>query len=354
MRTLPKNRRLSACSIALLFAASSVTLAGARTQTNAEAGNSSPQTQNKQADAHNTQTNFPQYEVASIKTHKSEGMMMQAGFRVTPDGVSISGVPLSMLMSQAFGLPDGRILNEPAWAGSDRYDIEAKVEPTDAPKLDKLTQNQRMAMLLPLLEDRFGLKFHHETKVMEVYTLVVAKGGPKLQPAQTDVDREVSSGPSRPFAGVKPDGDTPPKGDEAGGPGMPAGPGPGTKPPPGAMMMRISPQGMTLRGVGITTSQLAEMIERELGNTVVDQTGLSGKYDYTLTFAPDVSRGPMGAMPPPPPSGAAPSGVSDASTPASAPSLFTAVQEQLGLKLVARKEPVDVIVIDRLEQPSPN
>jgi len=99
---------------------------------------------------------LPAFDVASIKPHKSEGMRMMAGFRLTPDGVSIAGVPLAMLLRQAFGLPRDRILNEPDWVNSARFDIEAKVNPDDAPKLEKLTMDQRTAMLIPLLEDRLG------------------------------------------------------------------------------------------------------------------------------------------------------------------------------------------------------
>ncbi len=338
MRIQLTTRRRSACRGAALISAGCMAWAGLLAQTNAAAANAAPQSESKQTAAPETRTLLPQFEVASIKAHKSEGMMMRAGMRQTPDGVSISGVPLSMLVSGALGLPSNQILNEPQWADSDRYDIEAKVDAADVPKLEKLTREQRMAMLLPLLEDRFGLKFHHETKVMEVYALVVDKGGPKLQPVKLD---ETSGGAMPPAPG---NGNTALGRPDEGGP---------AKPPPGAMMMQMSPQGMTLRGVGITTGQLADMIERALGSTVVDNTGLTGKYDYTLTFAPEIGRGLMGGMPPPPPSGGSPSGEADTPTQA-APSIFTAVREQLGLKLQAKKEPVDVIVIDQVRQPSPN
>jgi bla regulator protein blaR1 len=342
----------------VLIVAGCIALATSHAQTSATSG-SKLQSENNQTEAQDNQTPLPQYEVASIKTHKSEGMRMMISTRLTPDGVSFSGVTLSLLLSQAFGLPDSRILNQPEWAKSDRYDIEAKVNPAEAAKLEKMTPQQRMAMMLPVLEDRFGLKFHHETKATEVYALVVDKGGPKLQPANADANQGGAFPTPPPDAGMKPNGDGPFKSGEAGGAGAPGGPSPGTKPPPqGAMMMQMSTQGMTVRGRGVTTAQLAEMIGRTLGGTVVDKTGLTGKYDYTLNFAPEMGGGPMAGMPPasPPPSaGAQPSGAdTDASAPQSAPSIFTAVREQLGLKLQAKKEPVDVIVIDHIEQPSPN
>ncbi|HEV2324070.1 MAG TPA: TIGR03435 family protein [Terracidiphilus sp.] len=343
----------------MLMAAGCMAWAGAHAQTNPAFGDSAPQAQNRQMDVNGTQQPLPQFEVAAIKPHKQEGMQMRAGFRLTPDGVSMFGVPLSMLMSQAFGLPESRILNEPEWANSDRYDIEAKVAPSEAPKLEKLTQQQRMAMLVPLLQDRFGLKFHHETKVREVYALVVDKGGPKLQPAEPDAAH------AKPDSDGKPDNISPSANGNAAfgrpdGGGKPGDGGGPTKPPQGALMMRMSTEGMTIRGVGVTTAQLAGIIGRSLGSTVVDKTGLTGKYNYTLNFAPEMGKGGMGGMPPPPPSSEGPaSGASSsedaaASTPAAAPSIFTAVREQLGLKLQAKKEPVDVVVIDHIQQPSPN
>jgi uncharacterized protein (TIGR03435 family) len=125
----------------------------------------------------------------------------------------------------------------------------------------------------------------------------------------------------------------------------------------GTTMIRPSTQGMSLEARGATMEQIAGFFSQQLGSTVVDKTHLTGKYDYTLEFAPEMGGGMMGGgmmgappLPPPPPG-------SDAAPPPSAargPSIFTAAQEQLGLKLEEHKEPVDVIVIDHMEQPSPN
>lgn len=291
-----------------IAALSMVLVAGLDAQTNGTAGSGD----------HGAQAQIPAFDVASIKAHKSEGMMMRIGVRLTPDGVSITGASLSMLLLSAFGVPDDCILNEPAWAKSDRYDIEAKVDPEDAPKLEKLTSKERFAMLVPLLEDRAGLRFHHETKEMQVYDLVVAKGGPKLEAAKPD---EADAGTNG-------------------------------KPPMGTTMIRPSTQGMRVEGRGATMEQIAGFLSQQLGSTVVDKTHLTGKYDYTLEFASEMGGGMMGAppLPPPPPGGgSAPPPSADR-----APSIFTAAQEQLGLKLEEHKEPVDVIVIDHMEQPSPN
>ena len=357
LRKLDRRRKVLLGAVAMLTAAAPLALGAMRAMQSGVPA--APQA---------AQTELPSFEVASIKAHKSQGMQMRVGLRITPDGVSMFGVSLSMLMSQAFGLPESRILNEPGWAGSDRYDIEARVDPSEAPKLEKLTQEQRMEMLVPLLQDRFGLKFHHETKVMEVYALVVDKGGPKLEAANSDENLGGAMANGRPDESGKP-GDASPSANAKGnlalgkpdGGGKPGAGGGSGKLPQGAMMMRMSTDEMTVRGVGVTAVQLAEIIARVLGSTVVDKTGLTGKYDCTLSFAPERGRGPMGGMPPPPPpasegpsSAASSSGDAGSSTPAAAPSIFTAVREQLGLKLQAKKEPVDVIVIDHIQQPSPN
>ena len=305
---LDMSRKLLLSAIALMALAAPVVLGLVRTQQiRAQTGSA------------NTNANLPAFEVASIKSHQSDGGMngMMIGMRFEPDGVSINGLPLNMLVREAFNVSEDRILNEPGWVKSARYDIEAKVDPADAPKFEKLTQEQRWAMMLPVLEDRFGLKFHHETKELEVYTLVIAKGGPKLQAAKpVDAGEEMSMGQQR----------------------------------MGQAMMRVSTKGMTMEGHGVQMPQIVRMISLQLGSTVVDKTGLTGAYDYTLEFAPQEGMGGMMRTPGdgPPGDGAAPP------PDAGGPSLFAAVQEQLGLKLEPEKAPVDAIVIDHIEQPSPN
>jgi uncharacterized protein (TIGR03435 family) len=229
------------------------------------------------------------------------------------------GTPVQMLLRMAFSTEDDRIIAAPAWVKSNRYDIEAKVAPEDAPKLDKLKAEDRRAMLLPLLVERFNLKYHHETREMPMYTLVVARGGPKL----TESKVEPAPGPDDP-------------------PGM-AGAPKGPMNVRGKMMMmpgRIESQGSTL-------DMLAHSLSPQLGHTVVDKTGLSGKYDYTLQWTPD-DAGPMPGGP-----GGGPAH-EDNAVQAGSPSLFTAVEEQLGLKIESTKGPVDVIVIDHLDLPSAN
>ncbi len=285
--------------------------------------------------AANASDALPAFDVVSIKTHKDEGMMMRIGVSATPDGFQADGVPLQMLIRQAFGLSEDRIQNEPDWTRSARFDVNAKVAPEDAPKLKALSMQQRSGMILPLLEDRFGLKYHHETRELQVYTLVVAKGGPKLKESAP-----AESGGEQP----------PPPPPPPGGIGGPGGGGARSSPGGPRTMMRMSTQGMTLDARGAMMASLSQIISQQIGATVVDKTGLTGKYDLTLSFMPDnfMVNGQMMR----PPGGGTPDGAQTQEP--VGPSLFTAVQEQLGLKLVAEKESVDVIVIDHVEQPSAN
>jgi uncharacterized protein (TIGR03435 family) len=319
MKSRTNFRRGNGCTRAVLaVAACAVWAAVLHGQAGVAASTTAAQTQNASGQV-------PAFDVVSVKPHKDEGMNMRMAFLFSPDGITVDGMHLDNLLRSAFDLPGDRILNEPEWVKSDRFDIEAKVAPEDAPKLKGLTNTQRAAMLIPIFEDRFGLKFHHETREMEVYTLEVAKGGPKLKEATPD--ELAASGPP-PDPG-KPDADN--------------------KPRKGMMMMRASQDGMTLQATASTMPGLVRMLSNQIGSTVVDKTGMTGTYDYTLSFMPDQGVGPMMG----PANGAGPDGGKQAPEPVG-PSLFTAVQEQLGLKLVAQKEKVDVIVIDAIAQPSAN
>ncbi len=278
---------------------------------------------------------LPAFEVVSIKPHKDEGMMMRIGMSATPDGFQADGLPLQMLVRQSLGLSDDRIVNEPDWTRSARFDINAKVAPEDAPRLKALSMQERSVMMLPILEDRFGLKYHHETRVLQVYTLVVAKGGPKLKES------------SLPDSGASPLPPPPVPPGASGAPGGAGAIGPAGGP---RTLMHMSTQGMTLEARGTSMASLAQLISQQISATVVDKTGLTGKYDFTLAFMPDnfMVNGQMMR----PPGGGTPDGAQ--SQEPVGPSIFTAVQEQLGLKLIAEKEPVDVVVIDQIAQPTAN
>jgi bla regulator protein blaR1 len=205
-------------------------------------------------------------------------------------------LPVQLMIAFAYNVPFGfervRIIGGPDWLASEQYEIQAKIEDSLYAAMQKMTAAQQREqvdlMEQALLEDRFKLKVHFETREMPGYALTIAKGGPKLTPAK--------------------DGES----------------------------TRISELGneMTVRA-----ATLDQWIQSPFlgGRAVVNQTGLKGAYDFTLTWSEQLATAGDGQE-----SGA------------DAPSLFTAVQEQLGLKLAPEKIPVEVIVIDHIERPSEN
>jgi uncharacterized protein (TIGR03435 family) len=213
-------------------------------------------------------------------------------------------MPVHDMLVEAFHVFDDQVVNEPAWVKTEGWDIDAKVGGDDVAALQSLSFDQRTTMFMQIVTERFGLKVHHETRELPVYELVVARGGVKMTAA-------------KPFQ-------NPPAVAKNG---------------PGSLM--LTGRGK-LEAEGTAMPYVATMLENEVHRKVVDRTGLTGAYDFTLTWTPDqpgnVETG----------GSALPSGDD------SAPSIFTAVQEQLGLKLEASKGPVDVIVVDQVEKPEAN
>jgi bla regulator protein BlaR1 len=241
----------------------------------------------------------PEFEAATIKPNKAGSN--RRSFMYNQTGMSMEGVPVQMMLQDTFNVTEDRILGVPNWVKTDRFDVEAKVPSADTPKIDHLTIEQRRFMLQSLLAERFNLKYHHETKELPVYTLVIAKGGLKLKPNPAGVDHEQS--------GIRSNG----RGD--------------------------------FEGMNANMNVLCHVLSEqpELSHTIIDKTGLTGSFDFHLQWTPSDS------------SPAGPDGNSTSSEPDSnKPSLFTALQEQLGLKLESQKGPVDVIVIDHIDRPSPN
>ncbi|MFC5862983.1 TIGR03435 family protein [Acidicapsa dinghuensis] len=259
--------------------------------------------------------NLPQFEVATVKpSHPSDD---QQSLLLSPGRFTMENMPIKELIRFAYGLKsEDQLSGVPAWAASDRFDIVAKESESQTQILDKLPGEQRMEqvrlMAQSLLAERFGLRVSHESRELPVYVLVVAKNGSKLTPAAPP--------PAPPAENEKP-GDPPRK--------------------TGMHGIRRSGPG-ELQGMSATIDLLVNVLSHQpdLGNRLVlDQTGLTGLYDWTLKWAP------VNAEPGEPEASAG-----DPSEPA----LFTALQEQLGLKLESQKAPVDVVVIDRIEKPSPN
>jgi uncharacterized protein (TIGR03435 family) len=245
------------------------------------------------------------FEVAAIKLNNSGSGDSDSGTnngRFTATNVSLKNI----MQYDAYGIPGSRILDGPKWLDSTKFDIQAKMDDSAADRLRTLPRDQRkletQAMFQQLLADRFKLAVHWETRELPVYALIVARKGPNLQPA-----KEPAEGPN--------------------------------------ISSNETRSGYQLTAKGVTMPELAEALtqalSRELGHGVIDKTEIKGKYELTLKWTPDTGAAAI-----------ATAGV--ASSADSGPSIFTAVQEQLGLKLEPAKAPVKVLVIDHAEMPSEN
>jgi len=272
------------------------------------------------------------FDVASIKPHPASGdnriLVRMGGGPGTPDPgrLNYDNVTLKNVLTKAFDVKSYQ-LTVPAWAETERFDITAKVP-------DGTTKEQFQTMLQNLVASRFKMTFHREKKELPAYVLVVAKGGPKLRVSE------------EPAADAKKDDAPPPPSNAVramrmGKDGFPEAPkGRGN-------FMMMMPGKARLVANGAPIAQLIDMLSNQVDRPVVDGTELRAKYDITLEFLPEMRNMP-GFVPgagagPGEPGGAPPEGEA-------APSLFTALQEQLGLRLEPRRAPIDLIVIDHLEK----
>ena len=262
-----------------------------------------------------------EFEVASVKRNASGNNFVQLGG--DPGGrFTATNVPLKLLIRQAYQLQDSQIVGGPNWINTDRFDIIAKAPGPLVLPAPGGSPGPFQLMMRALLADRFKLAVHTESRELPIYALTLArrdgKTGSQLRPAAVDcVAMFAARG--------------------RGGP-PPAPPQPGERPPCG---MRLGPG--NLSGGGVTMAQLSTTFSQFVQRVVVDRTGLTGNFDIDLTWTPDQL--PQGRGEPPP-------GVQLPPIDPNGPSIFTAVQEQLGLKLDSQRGPVDVLVIDRVEQPT--
>lgn len=240
---------------------------------------------------------FDSFEVATIKPSTLDA---SAGRFIRMQSVNqfvARNYPLRLLIAAAYNLNIQAVSGGPAWIDADRYEIVAQSPGEVRPTLD-----EQMTMLRKLLADRFGLTFHRTPKELPLYALTIVANGPRLKESPLSPDSSPEGSPPLAFV--------------------------------------IFPELVRLPGRNATTQELAAVFQRAaLDRPVLDQTGLLGRYDFDLEFAPDESL--FG--------GALPRNVDT-----SRPTFFTAIQEQLGLKLVATKGQVDSIVIDRIDRPSEN
>jgi uncharacterized protein (TIGR03435 family) len=256
------------------------------------------------------------FDTVSIKPNKSDTFSFRPGFTV--DGYRASNQTVQLLIREAYGVDEYGLSGIPDWLNSERYDIEAKIDPPAADALSRLTPEQlklaRQQMLQALLAERFNLKVHRQTKDEPVYFLVIGKSGPKLQDAKTGKTSTL----------LNADGTSPRDKEQW-------------------QMVPGTEGGQAIHASSATMKSLGDWLNRQLSRPVLDKTGLTGTYDFILEWIPD----------------AAPTSSADAANVVTLPgipgaSLFTALQQQLGLKLEPGKGPIEMIVIDHVEKPSGN
>ena len=211
------------------------------------------------------------WDVISVKPMSEQSCGDGGGVRPLPDGISASCVPLDFVVESAYRLLDmERIIGLPKWAESESqlYSIEARVSGEDAAAFGKLSRDDQFRMLQQVLVERFQMKAHTEVREIQAYALVIAKGGPKLKTPTPDEPGSSSFGTRT--------GD--------------------------------------IQWANAPLTNLKFLLGKEVGKPVMDKTGLTGKYDFTLNYTPAAHPDDTGR-----------------------PSVFTALEEQLGLKLVPSK-----------------
>ena len=265
-------------------------------------------------------TASPAFDVASVKPSspdsRGQSMMMSQGKFATENE------PLMGLIKFAYNLKsDDQLFGAPGWVGSKGFDIDAKEDAAFVEAAKTLPPEQRIAqirlMVQALLLERFHLQVICETRELPVYALVVAKGGPKMTATPAPDLSRTSAAPPAP-------GDAPVRRRGSG--------------------VRMSGRG-DLTGMAATMDVLTSVLSNQpetAGRLVLDKTGLAGNYDWTLKWTPEKSASMASGG-----SGSAPADEAE-------PSFFTAIQEQLGLKLESQKGPVPVVVIGHIELPDAN
>jgi uncharacterized protein (TIGR03435 family) len=255
------------------------------------------------------QTAPASYDVASIKPNHSGAMGEQIRFFPPSARVTMTNITVKRLIQNAYQLQDSQIAGGPGWISSEHFDIVANAEGVTNP-----TPPERWRMMRALLAERFKLKVHTESRELSTFALVLARADGKL------------GGQLRKFEGEC----VPPTGPRT------EAPDPSRPQPCGTLM--AGPGRMNFRAV--TMEALAQNLSSRVGRAVVDRTGLTGRFDLDVEFAPQPLR-------------------SDGSDPSlgdrpssDAPSIYTALAEQLGLKLESQKRSVDVTVIDSVERPT--
>ena len=268
---------------------------------------------------------FAAYDVVSVKPVHPDRIISTAVSH-HPDGIDGESVTVEMVLRSSygytFGTGIGNFVNEdvitglPGWAKNDYFSLQAKMSPEQLAVFAKLDQGQQRAcqdnMERAMVADRFKLKIHRQPRQVPAYELVVAKGGPRLK--------------------------------ESTGPDPNAPNGPDGKPQTMSIAMRRSKNAMevVMKAYSTSMEELTRLLvyTSVLDHSVVDKTGLTGRYSFTLTFAPTQGMWAAGG-----PTDAAPDPES---------SIFTALEDQLGLRLQRTTATFDTVVVDHVERPDAN
>ena len=263
----------------------------------------------------------PAFEITSVKRDTSEATPVRLA---SPDisRFTATNVSAKSLIQFAYDVRNFQLSGGPSWIDTEKFDVDGKVEDSLAQQLRALPQteqqNQVRKMLQALLVERFKLKIRHETKDLPIFALVVAKSGPKLHEVPPPDPQTSAPVPDLPHPGA---------------PDL----------PPGEVEFFIFTDGKAMFSAkAATIANLARMLAVPTGRHVDDRTALHGAYDFNLSYTMDSSLGTVYLRTP------------DAPPQPAGTSIFTAVQEQLGLKLESAKGPVDTIVIDDIQEPTPN
>jgi uncharacterized protein (TIGR03435 family) len=259
------------------------------------------------------QDSRPRFEVASIKPNVTGNG--SPSYEAQPGGRFLIGnAPFKLMLALAYTLRDYQISGGPSWIATDRWDLQAKAPEGSIPAgleyPSPATPNHPLFLMLQsLLEDRFQLRVHREARDEPVYELSVAKNGSKMKLSADQDEVDFPTGPTR----AEP---------------VPRG--------------RIRMQGPKIDGRAIRIAQLVSILSDTTKRPVINKTGLSGLYDFTLEWSPEPGLAAnQNGQPAAPPND-------------SRPSFLTALQEQLGLKLESARGPVEVLVVDSVSKPSEN
>jgi uncharacterized protein (TIGR03435 family) len=229
-----------------------------------------------------------QYDVASVRINNSGAGSFSLNFH--DESLDARNVTLEYIIEFAYDVPPDRVTGIPGGLKDQHFDIDAKVVPADGSKPPESSASQDQAKLILLLADRFHLKVHVEPKIMPVYNLIVAKGGPRVKLSQDELKDSNWN-------------------------------------------VTYQDTSLVLASKGASMSDVAAAVSDRVHRPINDKTGLTGHADITLKWSDDVAAQQGGP---------------------NVISIFTALEEQLGLKLVSSKGPVDTLVIDHIEMPSEN